>query len=268
MNFLFLFYGIGLIIAGFQDLKRREIDNWLNLFLLFVSSVYIILKSSSVQEIFTLFITILLFFVLVNLFYFGRFFAGGDAKLLFAMAPLFVSNNILSTLFNSGFFLFLLMVSGSIYGICYTIVLAVIHRDKLKKSFSIEISKKPNQYLFIFVCVFLVFGLFFRKSFILGLIALFFLFFYVFAKALEKVAMYKKVFPKDLREGDWLVEDIRVGKKVIPASFEGLSNENLSLIRKTVKNKVLIKDGLPFVPAFILAFILYFFSHTLFIYIF
>ena len=35
LNFLFWFILVGLVVGSLQDLKRREIDNWLNLLLLF-----------------------------------------------------------------------------------------------------------------------------------------------------------------------------------------------------------------------------------------
>lgn len=68
--------------------------------------------------------------------------------------------------------------------------------------------------------------------------------------------MYRQIDSSSLREGDWLVKDIKIGKKVIRANFDGLNLEDIELIKKHKKN-ILIKGGLPFVPAFVLAFIAY-----------
>ena len=40
-GFLFWLFFVGIIIACTQDLKRREVDNWLNLFLLMTSLVFV-----------------------------------------------------------------------------------------------------------------------------------------------------------------------------------------------------------------------------------
>ncbi|MFH1521423.1 MAG: hypothetical protein ABIF18_00530, partial [archaeon] len=55
----------------------------------------------------------------------------------------------------------------------------------------------------------------------------------------------------------WLVDEIRVGKKVIRADWDGLSLEDIELLKN--KKKVKIKEGLPFVPAFLIAFLGYVF---------
>ena len=80
---------------------------------------------------------------------------------------------------------------------------------------------------------------------------------YVFAKGLEDVAMVKEISGKELREGDWLVEDIKICKNLIKADWDGLSLRDVKLLRK--KEKIRIKEGLPFVPAFLIAFIFYVF---------
>lgn len=55
--------------------------------------------------------------------------------------------------------------------------------------------------------------------------------------------------------GDWLYEEVKIGKKNIKPYWEGLSEKEVELIRKSNK-KVLIKQGIPFVPGFLIAFIL------------
>jgi len=69
--------------------------------------------------------------------------------------------------------------------------------------------------------------------------------------------MVRVVLGKELREGDWLVDDIRVGKKVIKADWDGLSLKDIELLKSS--RKIKIKDGLPFVPAFLIAFLGYVF---------
>ena len=52
-----------------------------------------------------------------------------------------------------------------------------------------------------------------------------------------------------------MVENVKVKGKTIKADWDGLTLENIKLLRN--KKKVLVKDGLPFVPAFLIAFLVY-----------
>ena len=101
----------------------------------------------------------------------------------------------------------------------------------------------------------MVLGFFNWLFFLLGIFGVVFLSLFLFAKALENVSMVRDVSGVELREGDWLVSDIRVGGKVIKADWDGLSLEDIELLKK--RKKVKIKSGLPFVPAFLIAFLSY-----------
>ena len=70
--------------------------------------------------------------------------------------------------------------------------------------------------------------------------------------------MIREINAKKLREGDWLVDDIKLKAKTIKYNWEGLTKNDLVLLHKLNK-KVKIKEGLPFVPAFLIAFIGYYF---------
>ena len=259
-GFLFWLFFIGIVVACLQDLKRREVDNWLNLFLLMASFSFIFFKAIFERDatiVFQAGFALVIMFAFMNLFYYGRVFAGGDAKLLFAMTVFFVGATFMATLVNIGIFLLFLMVSGSIYGLTYSVVLYVRNFEKVNKKIRSGFSALWVRYmiligvgLFVLSYVNLVF-LFFA-IFVLVLPVL-----YVFAKGLEDVAMVKEISGKELREGDWLVEDVRVRGKVIKADWDGLSTESVRLLRG--EKKVLIKEGLPFVPAFLIAFVLYVF---------
>ena len=67
--------------------------------------------------------------------------------------------------------------------------------------------------------------------------------------------MTRDISGEKLREGDWLVRDERVKGKIIKANWEGVSSEEVKMLRS--KKKVRIKEGIPFVPAFLVALILY-----------
>ena len=321
-GFLFWLFFIGIIIATLQDLKRREVDNWLNLFLLIASVSYLFFEyfsygdfiysivllffvglsaffyfyngniSSGIEKqkkkyYFWLFsacllaIIIVLFFVkffgvndmpffiivassflvmfvVSNLFYEGRVFAGGDTKLLFVMTAFFVGISFFDTLINIGVFLLFLMFSGSVYGIIYSFVLYIKDFKKINKEIKKELKSLVIGYwMFGIGFVLILFGFFNLLFSLIGFFIVAILLLYVFAKGIEKISMIKNVSGKELREGDWLVSDIKVNGKVIKADWDGLSSLNIELLKG--KKKVLIKNGLPFVPAFLIAFLAYVF---------
>jgi Flp pilus assembly protein protease CpaA len=259
-GFLFWLFFVGIVVASLQDLKRREVDNFLNLFLLSSSLVYVFCMGFFTNDVGIIFLAIaslIILFVFMNAFYYGGVFAGGDAKLLFAMSAFFVGISFFETFFNIGIFLFLLMLSGSVYGLAYSSVLYFRDFRRVNKEIRKAVIRPWARVCVIFGAALIFLGIFSWPLLIFGILFFLLPILYVFAKGLETVCMVKVVKGSELREGDWLVDDVRVGKKVIRANFEGLSLEDIKLLRK---RNVKIKEGLPFVPAFLIAFLIYVFS--------
>jgi len=263
--FLLFLFIIVIIIASFQDLKKREVDNWINFFLLTAGSSFVIFKSIFSLDWTFFLIGIFCFvfcFILANLFYYGRVFAGGDAKLLIALFPIFVSNNFMNSLSNLGLFILFLMIAGSFYGLVCSLFFYLRDFNKINNQFKKEIK---NKYLlfgisFAMILIFL--------SFIDVLIIFFavFIFFacilFAFAKSIEKVSMIKQVRPGELREGDWLAQEIKFKNKKIEYSWEGLTKKQISFLKK-YKKSIRIKEGIAFIPAFLIAFLIYLFKEEI-----
>ena len=235
LGFLFWLFLAGIIIASLQDLKRREVDDWLN-FLLLVAGIVFVLYTALFQKDFSKVVqmgfTLVVMFGAMNLFYYGRVFAGGDAKLLFAMSALFIGVTFLDSLINVGIFLFLLMFSGSIYGLGYSGFLYFRRWKEANKEMKNIFSKKKWIRIFCYVGIFSVvicsiLFLILENMFPLIIAFIFLLFpaLFLFSKALEKVCMVKEIAGKELREGDWLVHDVRVKGKTIKSDWEGLNEE-------------------------------------------
>lgn len=265
-GFLFWLFFIGIFIACLQDLKRREVDNWLNLFLIMASFSFIFFRAVFERDatiVFQAGFALVILFVVMNLFYYGRIFAGGDAKLLFAMTIFFIGGTFVSTLINIGIFLLFLMISGSIYGLIYSFILYIKNFKKVNKKIRVGLSAVWIKYLVLVGIVFFVFSYINWIFLFLAIFIWIFPLLYVFAKGLEDIAMVRTISGKDLREGDWLLDDVHIGKKVIKADWDGLSLEDIDFLKK--KKKIKIKEGLPFVPAFFIAFLLQVFFKELFI---
>ena len=58
--------------------------------------------------------------------------------------------------------------------------------------------------------------------------------------------------------GDWLVQKVKIQNKLIKPYWEGLSEEEVKLLASSRK-KIKIKQGIPFVPGFLIALILFIF---------
>lgn len=259
-GFLFWLFLIGIVVASLQDLNRREVDNWLNLFLLVVGFVFIFYRAifdGNVELVFQAGFALVIMFAIMNVFYYGRVFAGGDAKLLVAMTAFFVGASFNLTLINIGVFLLFLLFSGSAYGLVYSFVLYIKDFKKVNKEISEGLGAIWIRYAALVGIVLVALGVVDWLFMFFGIFMLLLPLLFVFAKGLENVSMVRSVSGKELREGDWLVDDVKVGKKVIRADWDGLSLENIDLLKR--RKGIKIKDGLPFVPAFLIAFLGYVF---------
>ena len=96
------------------------------------------------------------------------------------------------------------------------------------------------------------------KIFISTLAIIFFLAVYawIFMKSIEKISLLKQRSVKDLVEGDWIVKNIFVkGKRIAGPKDLGISKKQIELLKKYKIKKVLVKEGVPFVPSFLLGYI-------------
>jgi hypothetical protein len=77
---------------------------------------------------------------------------------------------------------------------------------------------------------------------------------------IEETCMIKVIPIHKLTEGDWIVKDIYIDKKYITGPKDlGVSREQIELLKKYSKKgkikTIAIKEGIPFIPAFLIAFI-------------
>ena len=260
LTFLFWFFLAGIIIATVQDLKRKEIDHWLNQTLLMGGIVFILLFSilnKTFNPSIQLIISLAILFGLSNIFYYGRVFAGGDSSLLFALSALFVGTTIFGTLMNIATYTLTLLISAAIYG---SIALTIIYIKNFKETNkAIKPKLKKIKYPYILLTSLILILLANLSSILpaIGVILAFYPLLYYFSKTLEETAMIKLKNPKQLQEGDWLAQDIKLKNKTLEYNWDGLSREDIKLIQKNTRKKIKLKDGLAFAPAFLLAHILY-----------
>lgn len=262
--FLIILALVWIVGAILQDIKRREVDNLWNFSLAGFALAYRFIVMAHTGE-YWFFINGLLglaiFFALGNLFYYSRLFAGGDAKLLIALGAILpLSYDWIVNFKIFGIFILGFLILGSLYVLNWAIFLMIKNFKSFKKEFLKQWKDYEKLFLlfFIIVIVFILIVLILGKSMfiIIGIIILLFPILFIFAKSVEESCMIKAVNPKKLTEGEWLYHDIRVKGKKISADWEGVSSNELRLIKNKYKKDVLIKQGIPFTPSFLMGFLI------------
>ena len=93
-----------------------------------------------------------------------------------------------------------------------------------------------------------------------SLVMIFFLivmmYLFIIIKAVEFSAMIQLIPIKQLTEGDWIAKDIVVkGKRICGPKDLGVSRKQIKKLIKLKVKKVWVKYGMPFVPSFLVAFL-------------
>jgi|SRR3989338_1852160 len=262
----------GLLIATITDLKSREVPDYLNYFLISAGFGFRFFYSVLFENWFYFLYGVLGFlaaFCLGLLLYFTRQWGGGDTKLLMSIGVIFGSKPFFIE--DEGvFFLNLILgifVTGAVYGFIYGVYLAIKNYKKFKDEFK-EILKGEKikvirNISFIIAIVSFTLGFLTEdiatKIILIGfsLFLIFYIYFWIFVKAVENVCMYKVVNIEELTDGDWVVDDIYANKKLIYSKDKlGVEKKDILKFMKEGVKKVKIKYGVPFVPSFLIGTIL------------
>ncbi len=260
---------IALIVAALHDIRTREVPDWLSYALLAaalgVRAIYslVFLDESHILEGIYGFLP---FFLLSLLFFYTGIWGGGDSKLLWGMGALIGMR--LEFMPDIVLFVLLLLSAGAVYGLVYSTVLAGRNWTSFLKSFRHVL----RQYrmlrlgvgavcilLLVLYTVFMPSGALFLGGLLIIMLYLI-PYIFIFSKAVENSCMHRHIAPEKLTEGDWIVKDIVVsGKRITGPKDLGISKEQIKeLIRLKKQRKiktVLVKEGIPFVPVFLLAYI-------------
>ncbi len=259
---------IALSVASYTDIKTREVPDWLSYGTIFAGLglrlIYSIANADSTIVINGIY-GLTLFLAIACLMYYTGQWGGGDSKLLMGIGALMgleFSNNI-PTLF---IFFINTLLAGALYGIIWVCVQAVRHHSQLRHAFrkmfhqSILLQKIA---LLTSVMLLLIIAAFStqKKLFIAAFAPLALMYLFLFIKSVENITAYKKILPTKLTEGDWIARPITINKKVIAAPSDlGANKEQIkkliALYHAGKIKTVLIKEGIPFIPAFLLGFLL------------
>jgi len=260
---------LALIIASISDLKTREVPDWLSYGLMAAGiGIRLIYALSSQTWSFFLYglIGLASMIVLGSLLYYTRQWGGGNAKLLmglgavFATRPTFLSGD---WPFLADFFVNLVVI-GALYGFLWSFILFLKNRKKVFSEMKKVMQRKKilrlvfsTICLILFIVVIFLFSGIQRLIFLIVLAVIFFGFYFlILLRAVEKVCMFRYISPFKLTEGDWIAKDVRINQRVVCKSTSlGITKKQISLLKKSKVKKVLVKEGIAFVPSFLLALI-------------
>jgi len=263
---------VALFIGSITDLKTREVPDWVN-YNLVLSGLGLNLLFSAIYSypffIINSIIGLAIFFGIAYIMFYAGQWGGGDSKMIMGLGAMIgIDVSFQEPQFLAGFFINALFI-GAIYGLFWSIYLAAKNKKKFFMEFKKILLQKNivKSKKFMLAILTLLFVMFFLNNMLaikilallLAFLALTTFYMWIFVKAIEKSAMYKLVEPSKLTEGDWIVNDVYVkGRYITGPKDLGISK---SQIRKLVEfykkrkvKKILIKEGIPFVPSFLVAF--------------
>jgi Flp pilus assembly protein protease CpaA len=273
-----------LLVGSYTDLKKREVADWVNYGLIAAGLGVNALLSIAFWDWRFLAYSIAGFLVFLGIalimFYTGQW-GGGDSKMLMGLGaliglPVFGSLPFVSlTSFMVSLWVNMLLV-GVVYALLWSVVAAIRHRTAFRRALRKRLAGNKVMRRWMLgmtgaglAASFLVPPLLQVMIVIVVLLAPLTFYLSQFSKAVEQAAMLKLVSPLKLTEGDWLARDVRVaGKRIAGPKDLGVSKKQISLLvslyRKRKVRSVLIKEGIPFIPSFLAAYVLTYFFGNLF----
>ncbi len=262
INYLLAIIAIaGTAIGTYTDIKTRLVPDWTSYFMLAAGlggNAILSLLSNSFWPILYSAAGAGAFFAAGYLLYRVGVWGGGDAKLLPALGSLLAySTKIAIWPFLVSFWLNLLIL-GAIFGVLGMLFLFLKNRAKTTSELKSLINEfKLPFYSTIFAAALLGVATIFEKVAIFGfVIAILGLLLFVL-KATERAALHKTIKPGQLVEGDWILDEVRVGDYCYKPKKIGVEKADIVKMVELEKlgklKDVKVKDGIAYVPAFLAA---------------
>lgn len=255
-----------IIIATIVDIKKREVPDWISYSLIASGFGIRLIDSLTTNNWHTALYGVAGFTAMlaVGMFmYYTRQWGGGDAKLILGIGTVFADFGT-NKFFLLDFLINMLLI-GAAYGLAFGLILAI----KKWKEFKPEVKKIAKEYRKIrlgvlggasitIIIILLIQDNIARTALtILALFSLVYMYLMLFMKAVDKACMHKYILTKKLTEGDWVAEEVKINNKVICGPKDlGLEKNQIEELKRLKVKKVLIKEGIPFVPSFLIAMII------------
>ena len=249
-----------LTVASYVDFRTREVPDWLSY--AFVAAAIGIRAIFSVEQGGLLLgegvAGAVIFLSVGYLFYRTRQWGGGDTKLFMGLgAVIGIPFSFTLASLKPFWYFILLFLAGAIYGLLYLGLVALRHHKVVGKELreTLQAWKTLQGGVWIAAGFFLLLG--FASLYFLPLAVLPPLLFYLFLSldVIEKSCFVRWIAPQQATEGDWLAKPVFSKGKVLMAR-KTLDKDDI-LFLETRTKRIAVKDGIPFVPSFLLAFAAY-----------
>lgn len=258
---------LALLAAGtYTDIKTREVPDWVNFSGIIAGVVVRLLWSIDTSD-WRVFgwgaLGFIVFFALAIIMYYAGQWGGGDSKLLMAMGALLGFEFSLKSLGLS--FLVWILLAGAGYGLVWSIMLAVRNWKGFCSSCS-SLSRSLRKFHIPVWIVFVV-GIAFAIAtddsllrivmLVIAIVSPVLFYMSIAVKAVENCCMCKMLPVGMLTEGDWIAKPVRVkGRQICGPKDLGVTREKIQELKRLKIKQVLVKEGIPFVPSFLIAFLL------------
>jgi Flp pilus assembly protein protease CpaA len=274
----FVLYSIAfaaLIIGSWTDIKTREVPDWINFGLIFAGiGIRLLYSVFTFEWIFILngVIGLAVFVAIAYIMFYAGLWGGGDSKMLMGLGAIIGLPLVFKPLPFVIIFFINVFLAGAVYGLFYSIGLAVKNRKKFSREFLKIIHHKKiikirkivlfSLIILVLLVLFLIENLLLQWVLLAFILIVYFSFYLMFfIKAVELSSMFKHVDPSELTEGDWIAKDYVIDdKKICGPKDLGISKKQIkkliSLKQKGKVKKIKIKNGIPFVPSFLIGFII------------
>lgn len=265
---------IVLIIGTISDLKTREVPDWLNYSSIFLGIGLRGLFAAEywdVQILIDGFVGLALAFLAAELMYRTGQWGGGDCKMLMALGAIlgvqFRLDHITTT------FIFNLLIAGGAYGLVWSLCKGIKNRKGVMERAK-QLWKETYHHRLAAYGGFITIagtGLFLTAPLRMAAITLAFTlaalpFLWVAMKSIEEVAFIKRIPIAKLTEGDWIAKAVKQKNQIVcAASKTGAAKEEIKTLKRLRIRRVWIKEGIPFVPSFLIAYLASLFAGNLFL---
>ncbi|MFT4310982.1 MAG: hypothetical protein ACMXYC_05115, partial [Candidatus Woesearchaeota archaeon] len=195
----------------------------------------------------------------MTMYYVGQW-GGGDAKMMWGLGIIFGLYGSYIPLLFLGLFIVTSLICGAVLALGYAIYKAI----EQKKIFATHFKQMYHSTARYKYLAWAVSGVLLGYSWwiqdimvaILALLLFCLYYLYIFLHVVQYYCMIEVKHANDLVPGDWLMHQVRIDKHThIPIRNTGMTPADITLLQEH-KKKVTLKVGMPFVPAFFIAFIL------------
>lgn len=254
---------VGLLISSYVDIRQKEVPDWVSYGSMFIAlgvRLIFYINSNDYNYLLEGVIGFVFFLAIGYAMYYAGQWGGGDSKLLMGIGAL------VGMQYNEFGFLLMFFVNmvfiGAIYGLVWSVVLAIKEHKKFSKTFSMYINDNRKIRTWVLVLALALILLSFLIVDVQAILiiaaglAILMYYLFLFSKAVEDAVMVRTYKVSNLTEGDWIAEDVKVkGNLVCRASKTGITKNEIMKLKKAHITEVLVKEGIAFVPSILIAFI-------------